>query len=167
MCPPQVRRHTVRSSGFASPHSKSPSRIVLVQLKRTFEGRHHRFQFAWKTKRPSQMFFDCRPGHDTALRNQHSYICAAVHDHNVVVQILNRRDNGIGHGPHLEDRADPVIDARYLFGHRSFSPSTPVPKLPTSSMSTRMSPPSTLIGNIFRHAFRGFTPDPLQTSNSQ
>src|ERR1700687_5542250 len=113
------------------------------------------------------MLFDCRPGHDTALWNQHSYICAAVHDHNVLVQILNRCNNGIGHGSGLENRTDSVIDSRSLFGHCSFSPSTPTPELLTSSMSIRMSSPSTLVGNIFRQAFRGFTPDPVQTSNSQ
>src|SRR6201993_20087 len=160
-------KHVVRSTGFAGPNAESPSCIFLVQLKRTFEGRHHSLQLAWETKRASQMLFDCRPSHDAALRNQHPYIRAAVHDHNVLVQIFDRRNNGIGHRSRLENRTDPVIDSRDLFGHRSFSPLTPISKLLTSSMSTRMSSPSTLIGNSLRQAFCGFTPDPLQTSHSQ
>src|ERR1700757_2270630 len=129
-------KHVVRSTGFAGPNAESPSCIFLVQLKRTFEGRHHSLQLAWETKRASQMLFD-------------------------------RRNNDIGHRSRLENRTDPVIDSRDLFGHRSFSPLTPISKLLTSSMSTRMSSPSTLIGNSLRQAFCGFTPDPLQTSNSQ
>src|ERR1700688_386319 len=167
MCPPRGAKRLVRSTGIAGPRGKSPGRIVLVQLKRTFEGGHYHLQLAWETKRASQVLFDCRPRHNTALRNQHSHICAAVHDHNVLVQIFNRCNNGIGHASCLKNRTDSVIDSRYLFGHRSFSPSTPAAKLLTSSISTSMSSPSTLIGNRFRQAFRGFMPDPLQTSNSQ
>jgi hypothetical protein len=86
----RTARLVFRSSGIAGPHGKSPSRIVLAQLKRTFEGRHHSLQLTWETKRTSQVLFDCRLSHNIALRNQHSYICAAVHDHNVLVQILSR-----------------------------------------------------------------------------
>jgi len=161
------QRHVVCSTGSAGPRGKSPGRVVLVQLKRTFEGRHHSLQLAWETKRASQVLLDCRPRHDTALRNQHSYVGAAVHDHNVLVQILNRCNNGVGHSSRLENRTDSVIDSRCLFGHDSFSSYTPAHKLLVSSISTRMSSPSTLIGNILRHALCGFTPDPLQTSNSQ
>src|ERR1700746_66267 len=160
-------KHVVRSTRFAGPNAESPSCIFLVQLKRTFEGRHDSLQFAWETKRASQMFFDCRPGHDTVLRNQHPYVAAAGDAPNVLIQIVYRGNNRIGHGSRLENRTDPVIDSRDLFAHRSFSPFTLTPKLLTSSMSTKMSSPSTLIGNILRQAFCGFTPDPLQTSNSQ
>src|SRR4029077_797844 len=147
-----LRSTTVASTRTVS-RRESPCGIVLIQLKRPFERRHHGFQFAWETKRTPQVLFDCGPGHDAGLRNQNSYIGAAVHDQNVLVQILDRCNDGVGHGSRLENRTDSVVDSRYLFRHRSSSPSTAAPKVLRASMSTRLSSPLRLIGTTLRQEF--------------
>ena len=96
---------------------ESPRRIILVQLKRSLECRHDNFQLPREAKRPPEVFFNRRTGHDATSRHQNSDVGAAVDNHDVWVQVLNRLDDRVRHGPRLKNGADAIVVLRILDRH--------------------------------------------------
>ena len=86
-------------------------------LKRTLEGRHHSLQFTWKPKGSPQMHFNGGTSDDAVLRNQHSYVGAPVNNHDVLVEVLDRRNDCVSDRARLENGANAIIDLWELAGH--------------------------------------------------
>src|ERR1700719_2512483 len=98
-----------------------PRRIAVRKLNRPFESRHDHLQFTWKAKGPPQMLFDSTLGDDTLVRNENAQVSATVHHQYILVQVFDRRDNGIGYGSRLQHRADTLMGTVVLFAHAIFS----------------------------------------------
>src|ERR1700751_6148450 len=137
-----------------------PRCIVLIQLQRTFEGRHDRLQLSRKPERAAQVLLDCGTSHDAAMRNQNSHVSTAIEDHDVLVEVPDGCDDRIGDGPRLENGSDAIVDVRILARHPRSAPAAAPSRGSAPSISTRMSPPSTTTGKTFKQAFRGFMPCP-------
>src|SRR5580704_13545580 len=95
------------------------------------------------------MHFNGGTSDDAALRNQHSHIGAAVHDDDVLVQILDRSDDSVSDRTGLENGAYAIIGFWNLASHRSLSLPADSSGL-SSSRSRRMSLLSILTGNTLK-----------------